>query len=135
MKNTAIEDYITAVYRIEKNNGNTRSKDIVDYLKIGKSSVSEMIVKLVNLGMVEHGKYSTITLTKKGKLLATKVLFKHRVIELFLTKMLDRNRNEVHQEAHVLEHAFSDQSIEKIYKILGQPKKGVHGEEIPEVKL
>ncbi len=135
MKNAAIEDYITAIYRIETKNGTVRSKNIAEYLEIGKSSVSEMISKLVNLGLVKHGKYSDLTLTKKGENRARKIVFKHRVIELFLTKMLKRDKKVVHEEAHKLEHAFTDQSIERIYSILGKPKTGAHGEQIPEVKL
>ncbi len=135
MKTTAIEDYITAIYRIEAKNGVVRSKDLVGYLGIGKSSVSEMISKLVGMGLVEHGRYSALNLTKCGMNEAKKVVFKHRVIELFLTKMLKREKNSVHDEAHRLEHAFSDESVEKIYRILRQPRIGVHGEEIPRIKF
>ena len=59
--------------------------------------------------------------------------FRHRVIETFLVKVLKQDKEKVHEEAHKLEHAFSDYSINKIYQILGKPKTGVHGEDIKEV--
>ncbi len=129
-----IEDYIRAIYLLERKNGPVRSKDLVDYLNVRKSSVSEMVAKLRMSEMILHNHYSTIALTKKGHDLAEKLTFKHRVIEAFLTKMLKRNKQEVHGEAHLLEHAFSDQSVNAIYNILGKPKTGVHGEEIPNIR-
>lgn len=135
MNTAAIEDYITAIYRMQKKNEIVKSKDIADYLGIGKSSVSEMVARLAEAGMVEHNKYSNLKLTENGERKAGKIIFKHRVIELFLTKMLKRNKKTVHDEAHKLEHAFSDESVKTIYKLLGEPKTGAHGEEIPAVDL
>jgi len=134
LANESLEDYLTTIYRMQ-NSGEVRSKQLVEYLQVSKSSVSEMLNKLSNLKLVTHSRYSLVKLTKKGELIAKKIVFKHRVIEMFLVKMLKQNRKSVHEEAHKLEHAFSDESIKRIYTLIGRPTIGAHGENIPIVKL
>ena len=131
----SIEDYVRAIYLLETKEGEARSKHLADYLKVKKSSVSEMALKLKKVGLVSYERYSGLSLTKKGRDLAEKLTFKHRVIEAFLTKMLKRDKREVHSEAHLLEHAFSDESITRIYSLIGKPKHDPHGELIPNIKL
>jgi DtxR family Mn-dependent transcriptional regulator len=92
-----------------------------------------MLSRLAKQKLVEHGKYEGVKLTRKGEDIARTTVFKHRVIELFLVKMLKRGKNEVHGEAHRLEHAFSEKSVKEIYKLVGKPRTGVHGEEIPAI--
>lgn len=132
LANESTEDYLTTVYRMQQN-GEVRSKQLIDYLKVKKSSVSEMLSKLSKKKLLSHSKYASIKLTKKGEYIARKILFKHRVIELFLVHFLNNDKAQVHQEAHKLEHAFSDESIKKLYGILGKPRTGVHGEEIKQI--
>ena len=130
---SSIEDYVRAIYLLETRYGEARSKKLSEYLSVQKSSVSEMVLKLRKTGFVNYARYSTVSLTKKGRELAEKLTFKHRVIEAFLTKMLNRDKREVHNEAPMLEHAFSDESVGAIYRLLGKPKVGVHGETIPKL--
>jgi len=56
--------------------------------------------------------------------------YKHRIIEVFVTKALHMNKREAHEEAHRLEHAFSDKAIEKLRLFLKNPKSCPHGSEI-----
>ena len=135
MKSQTQEDYIRAIYLLEIKQGEVKSKELAGYLQVRKSSVSEMVSKLKEAGMLNCEKYSRLSLTKKARELAEKLTFKHRVIEAFLTNVLRRNKNEVHNEAHRLEHAFSDESIKRIYALIGKPTIGAHGEEIPSVRL
>ena len=129
LANESIEDYLTTIYRMQSK-GEVKSKQLIDYLGVKKSSVSEMLGKLVKRKLVTHTKYAGVKLTKKGEVIARKIVSKHRIIEMFLVKMLKHDKNNVHEEAHKLEHAFSDISIKEIYSILGKPKIGVHGEKI-----
>ena len=135
MVSSAIEDYLSAIYRFQVTKKEVKSRDLVSYLALSKSAVSEMLARLRKMGLITHERYSNVVLTKKGEKVAEKIVFKHRVIELFLTKMLDRKKEDVHAEAHKLEHAFTDQSIKKIYELLGEPIQGAHGEPIPYVKI
>ena len=127
------EDYLRGLYILEEEKGEIKSIDLAHYLNVSKPSVSEMVKELNKEGMVSYKKYSKIKFTPKGKKIAQKLTSKHRLIEIFLKNMLKIKSNNVHQEAHRLEHAFSDESIGKLRKILGNPKKDPHGKPIPQV--
>ncbi|MBI2079348.1 metal-dependent transcriptional regulator [Candidatus Micrarchaeota archaeon] len=133
MHQQTLEDYLTAIYRIQQKETLVKSINLAEYLGVRKSSVSEMLRKLKGSNLISHKDYGTLKLTKKGEKLALEVIFKHRVIELFLSKKLGRSKLEVHEEAHKLEHAFSDESINAIYSLLGKPQIGIHGEDIPKL--
>ncbi len=125
------EDYLRGLYILEEEKGEIKSIDLANYLKVSKPSVSEMVRELNKKGFVSYKKYSKIKFTEKGRKLAKKLTSKHRLIELFLKNILKINSTNVHREAHRLEHAFSDESIERLRKILGNPKKDPHGKPIP----
>ena len=124
------EDYLRGLYILEEEKGEIKSTDLAHYLNVSKPSVSEMVKELNKEGMVSYKKYSKIKFTAKGKKIAQKLTSKHRLIEIFLKNMLKIKPNNVHQEAHRLEHAFSDESIARLRKILGNPKKDPHGKPI-----
>ena len=125
------EDYLRGLYILEEEKGQIKSIDLAHYLNVSKPSVSEMIQELKKEGMVSYKKYSKLKFTAKGKNIAKKLTSKHRLIELFLKNILKVNSVNIHQEAHRLEHAFSDDSINKLRKLLGNPKKDPHGKPIP----
>ncbi|MBI2650104.1 metal-dependent transcriptional regulator [Candidatus Woesearchaeota archaeon] len=126
------EDYLRGIYILEEERGEIKSIDLANYLNVSKPSVSEMVNELDKEGLVVHKKYSKLKFTAKGRKIAEKLTSKHRLIELFLKKMLKISSKHIHKEAHRLEHAFSDESIGKLRKILGNPKKDPHGKPIPQ---
>jgi len=125
------EDYLRALYILEEEKHELKSTDLAHYLNVSKPSVSEMVQELDKEGMVSHKKYSKLRFTAKGRKLAEKLTSKHRLIELFLKNILRIKPINIHQEAHRLEHAFSDESVAKLRKLLGNPKKDPHGKKIP----
>ena len=125
------EDYLRGLYILEEEKGNIKSIDLAHYLKVSKPSVSEMVQELNEEGLILYKKYSKLKFTAKGKRIAKKLTSKHRLIELFLKNILKIDSKNLHEEAHRLEHAFSDDSINKIKKLLGNPKKDPHGKPIP----
>ncbi|MBI2559134.1 metal-dependent transcriptional regulator [Candidatus Woesearchaeota archaeon] len=125
------EDYLRGLYILEEEKRYMKSIDLAHYLNVSKPSVSEMIRELNKDGLVTHKKYSRLMFTAKGRRMAKKLTSKHRLIELFLKNTLKINSKNIHQEAHRLEHAFSDESIAKIRKLLGNPKTDPHGKPIP----
>ncbi len=133
MKQKSTEDYLRTAYFLyekDKTKG-IRSIDIAKELKISKPSVSEMIKKLVKKGLIKANPYSNIFLTKKGLTEARRVMHNHRVIEVFLKQILKHDLSKVHQEAHRLEHAFSESSINKLDDFLNHPKQSPAGKTIP----
>ena len=127
------EDYLRGLYILKEEKGEIKSIDLAHYLNVSKPSVSEMVKELNKEGMVSYKKYSKIKFTTKGRKIAEKLTSKHRLIEFFLKNMLKIKSNNVHREARRLEHAFSDDSIKKLRKLLGNPKKDPHGKPIPQV--
>ena len=125
------EDYLRGIYLLEEEKGEIKSIDLANYLKVSKPSVSEMMQELDKEGLVSYKKYSKIHFTSKGKIIAKKLTSKHRLIELFLKKVLKIDTKNIHTEAHRLEHAFSDESMGKLRRLLGNPKKDPHGKLIP----
>ena len=125
------EDYLRGLYILEEEKDELKSIDLAHYLNVSKPSVSEMVKELNREGLISHKRYSSLNFTPKGRKIAKKLTSKHRLIELFLKKILKISPKNVHEEAHRLEHAFSDTSIEKIRKLLGNPKKDPHGKPIP----
>ena len=125
------EDYLRGLYILQERNSKIKSVDLADYLDVSKPSVSEMMKELDKEGFVDYRRYSSIRFTPKGKNMAKKLTSKHRLIEIFLKDVLKLNNKNLHKEAHRLEHAFSDESIERLKKLLGNPKVDPHGKPIP----
>jgi DtxR family Mn-dependent transcriptional regulator len=126
------EDYLKAVFSLQQEGEEAVStNDLAEKLGISAGSVSAMVKRLDEEGLVEHVPYRGVTLTPSGERLALRVLRRHRLLELFLTEELGVPWNRVHEEAEVLEHAISDDLIERIAEKLGDPGFDPHGDPIP----
>ena len=132
MKDKTREDYLRAIFHIEEeeNNSQVNSVDLCKYLNVSKSSVSEMLRKLKKGKLIVHTSYKKIMLTLKGRQESISVTRKHRIIESFLSEILNLDPALIHEEAHKLEHAFSKESISKINSLLKNPKTCPHGKPI-----
>jgi DtxR family Mn-dependent transcriptional regulator len=95
------------------------------------ASVTGMVKHLAAEGLLKHKPYHGVTLTDRGRQAALATLRRHRILELFLVKTLDLGWDEVDSDADALEHAISDQLIERIYDFLGRPDFDPHGSPIP----
>ena len=133
MESVNKEDYIRAIYILMEKHNEVRSVQLADYLNVTKPSVSEMLKNLDKDGFIEYHKYAKIKLTRKGSTEAKNLTARHRIIESFLKNTLKISRKHIHEEANRLEHAFSQESIEKMRKLLGNPKKDPHGKPIPKI--
>ena len=129
------EDYLRAIFILQaRGAGRIGATQIAKHLNLSKSTVSERLKELMKQKLIEPSFYSSIKLTAGGKKAATLLTYKHRIIEVFLNKTLKVPKSQIHNEAHKLEHAFSDQTIKKLSKFLGNPKTDPHGEIIPQIK-
>ena len=124
------EDYIRAIFRLAEQTTNVRVIDICRYLNLVRSTVSERVKDLERAGLVKSDRSHGIALTRSGLSLAKHLTYKHRLIEVFLHKILRMDPKKIHKEAHKLEHAFSDEVIARLAKFLGNPKRDPHGEKI-----
>lgn len=132
----SVQDYAKAIYSLTPGPDDTAStNDLAEKLGISAGSVSAMIKKLDEGGLVKHVPYRGVRLTERGELIALTVLRRHRLLELFLTEVLEVPWSRVHAEAEVLEHAISDDLVERIARKLGDPAVDPHGDPIPRPDL
>lgn len=88
--------------------------------------------RLAARGLVEHQRYAGVVLTSAGRQVALAMVRRHRLIEMFLVRVLDYSWDEVHDEADLLEHAVSDQFLRRVDEKLGHPTRDPHGDPIPD---
>ena len=100
-------------------------------LNVVPGTATTMVKTLSESGLVHYEPYAGVRLSAAGEKLASRVLRRHRLIELFLVKVLDMNWTDVHDEAERLEHAVSEQLIDRIDAMLGKPEVDPHGDPIP----
>lgn len=124
------EDYLRAIYCFEEKGVRVRIIDIARYLRLARSTVSERVKDLEVAKFIKSNRNEGIVLAKKGLLLARHLTYKHRLIEVFLHKILGIEPKKVHVEAHKLEHAFSAEVINRLAKFLGNPATDPHGKKI-----
>lgn len=128
----AVEDYAKAIYSLTGWGQETAStNDLADRLGFTAGSVSAMLKRLDEEGLVERVPYRGVRLTAEGTRVALGVLRRHRLLELFLAEVLEVPWEEVHAEAEVLEHALSEKLVELIAEKLGDPEVDPHGDPIP----
>lgn len=139
MKTTAtsssIEDYVKVIYAYtEWQDKPITSSVLATRLGVANSSVSEMVRKLKDQGLVDHQPYSPIHLTAEGLALALAMVRRHRLLETYLVQELGYTWDEVHDEAEQLEHAVSENFIERMSAKLGHPVRDPHGDPIPDAQ-
>jgi len=128
-----IENYVKAIYQISAGAGGgaTATGKLADALGVSPGTVTSMLKTLGESGLAEYVPYEGARLTESGRMLALRVLRRHRLIELFLVRTLDLPWDEVHAEAENMEHAVSDLLIDRIDAYLGHPATDPHGDPIP----
>jgi DtxR family Mn-dependent transcriptional regulator len=133
----AIEDYAKAIYALQRRaDGHpVGTNDLADRLGVTPASVSAMLKKLDERGLVEHVPYKGVLLTSAGNRVALEVMRHHRLLELYLAEHLGVPWDRVHEEAEALEHVISEDLEARIAAKLGQPTHDPHGDPIPSADL
>ena len=129
---SSVGDYLKAVWDLTGVSGAIAgTKDVADKLSVSSASVTNMFVRLQEMGLVEYERYRGVSLTGRGRAEALRLVRRHRLIETFLLEHLGYTRQEVHEEAERLEHAVSDGFTERLAELLGHPGHDPHGDPIP----
>lgn len=126
------ENYLKALYRLSQEKKEITVKDIAKSLGIKMPTVNSMVKKLADKKFIKYEKYKAIELTDKGKKQALYILRKHRLTELFLSKVMGMGWEEVHDIAEQIEHIQSDRFFDRVDEMLGHPQFDPHGEPIPD---
>ena len=125
------EDYLKAIYDIERGGEAAATNDIAARLGIAAASVSGMIRRLADQGLIKHERYKGTRLTATGRKAALRTIRRHRVIEAYLARALGYPWDSVHEEAERLEHAASDELVDRMARAIGEPHIDPHGAPIP----
>jgi DtxR family Mn-dependent transcriptional regulator len=138
LPSSTVENYLKAIHEAQHRlNG---ERDLVPMgqlssaLGVVPGTATTMVKTLADSGLVVYEPYSGVRLTAAGAKLAAAVLRRHRLIELFLVRVMGMSWAEVHDEAEQLEHAVSDRLIERIDEMLGRPSVDPHGDPIPDAE-
>jgi DtxR family Mn-dependent transcriptional regulator len=127
----AQQDYLKALYQLEGDRRPVPTNELAHRLRISAASVSEMVSRLSDHGLVSHDRYRGQQLTEEGRALALELVRHHRLLEMFLVQVLGYGLDEVHEEAERLEHVISEQMEDRIFELLGRPELDPHGHAIP----
>ena len=128
----AAEDYLKTIYaHTEWQSDLITPSALAVRLGVAPSSVTEMVKKLAASGLITHVPYGPLALTDAGRLRATAVVRRHRLIESWLVGEMGYDWDQVHDEAEILEHSISDRLLEAINARLGFPAHDPHGDPIP----
>lgn len=126
------ENYLKAIFKIaEKERNAATTNSIAASLKTSAASVSDMLKRLSEKEFINYKKYKGVTLTAEGNKIATNLIRKHRLWEVFLVNKLKFSWDQVHDIAEHLEHIHSDELIIRLDNFLDNPKFDPHGDSIP----
>jgi DtxR family Mn-dependent transcriptional regulator len=114
----SLEDYLEAILIISEKNDTVRITDLAENMGIAKSSATEAVKSLVDLGFLKHEKYGPVELTDRGKKRAKEIRRRHRLIKSFLTEVLGVPLETAERDACLMEHAVSADTINRLLLFL-----------------
>ncbi len=129
------ENYLKTIHALSGRDGlDVSTNALAESTATRAASVTDMLKKLADKGLINYKKYQGVTLTTSGEKVALSVIRKHRLWEVFLVEKLGFGWDEVHDIAEELEHIPSDILVEKLDAYLGHPRFDPHGDPIPDAK-
>jgi DtxR family Mn-dependent transcriptional regulator len=130
MAQEQIEEYIETIFDLESRDGTAKTTAIAKCLNVAPASVTEVLKSLSDKGFVEYEPYRGATLTEEGKKIADTIKRKHRLLEVFLTDVLNLNQEKVHDEACRMEHTISEDTENALCRMMNAPARCPHGSPI-----
>jgi len=132
---TSQEDYLKQIFLLGERGGSVGTQSLAVRLGVRPASVTGMVQRLAELGLVDHRRYRGVSLTESGRQVALEMLRHHRLLETYLARTLGYGWEEIHDEAERLEHVISERFEERIAEALGHPTRDPHGDPIPDSEL
>ncbi|GAC1649114.1 MAG: metal-dependent transcriptional regulator [Gemmatimonadaceae bacterium] len=127
----SVEDYLKRIYELERTGQSVSTMSLAAQLAVAPPSVTGMVRRLADQGLLTYERYHGVRLTSRGRLAALRTVRRHRVVETYLVGALGYGWDEVHAEAERLEHAVSDELIDRMAAAVGEPTVDPHGAPIP----
>ena len=136
LPSSTVENYLKAIYKgtaaLEAPQTLLPMGQLASALSVAPGTATTMVKTLAESGLVHYEPYAGVALTPAGERLAALVLRRHRLIELFLVRVMGYSWDEVHDEAEHLEHVVSDRLVDRMDQMLGRPEVDPHGDPIPD---
>jgi DtxR family Mn-dependent transcriptional regulator len=126
-----MEDYLKEIFLLDERGLPVTTAGLASALDVAAPSVTNMVKRLNEMGLVLHSPYHGIELSAAGRTVALEIVRHHRLIELYLAEFLDVPWEKVHDEAERLEHVISEELETRMADKLGQPGFDPHGDPIP----
>ena len=131
MGTVSTEDYIKHIEKLHAGGGSVSTSSLATSLGVADASVTEMVKRLAERGLVRYRPYRGVSLTEEGRLMAMRTLRRHRLWEMYLVRHLGFSWDAIHDEAERLEHVTSEALEEALDRALGYPTVDPHGDPIP----
>ena len=129
------ENYLKAIFKLlEKGEKSASTNAISKEMNNSAASVTDMLKRLSEKALIHYEKYKGVTLTSSGTKVATTLIRKHRLWEVFLVDKLNFSWEEVHDIAEEMEHIQSNELINRLDVFLNHPKFDPHGDPIPDAE-
>src|SRR6185437_7375715 len=136
LPSSTVENYLKTIYLgTSAQRGEPRLMpmgQLASAVGVTPGTATTMVKTLAESGLVNYEPYAGVALTRAGRRLAALVLRRHRLVELFLVRVMGLRWDEVHEEAELLEHVVSDRLIDRMDEMLGRPEADPHGDPIPD---
>lgn len=134
MASLTVENYVKAVFHLCERAPSTSAAtgQVAAALSVSPGTVTSMLKTLSEAGLASYTPYEGVQLTDAGRQLALRLIRRHRLVELFLTKTLNLAWDQVHEDAEQMEHVLSDLLVDRIDAHLGHPLVDPHGDPIPQ---
>jgi len=132
MLSPTVEDYLKAIYKLQvRHDPPVTTSAVADAMEVSSASVTNMVQRLDELGLVVYESYRGATLTEAGTKVALEIIRHHRLLELYLKEVMDYSWEQLHEEAEHLEHHISEEFETKLEELLDYPTHDPHGHPIP----
>ncbi|MBP9501748.1 MAG: metal-dependent transcriptional regulator [Candidatus Promineofilum sp.] len=128
----AMRGYLAEIYRLQEDSPTVSTTSLAERLNVSPPAVPRMLKRLQNAGYVKHVPYQGVELTSRGRGEALREVRRHRILEVFLVKVMGFAWHEVHEHAEGLGAGLNDALTDRMAEMTGYPTRCPHGEPIPD---
>lgn len=127
----AMREYLAEIYRLQEDSPTVSTTSLADRLNVSPPAVPRMLKRLQSGGYVKHVPYQGVELTDRGRVAALQEIRRHRILEVFLVRVMGFTWDETHEHADSLQPGLNDALAERMAQMTGFPQRCPHGEPIP----
>lgn len=128
---TTMQRYAAEIYRLQQDHPYATLSMLAEHVSASLQAVSRMIQRLKEAGLLEHEPYKGVRLTSKGVRAALPAVRRHRLVEVFLVKVMQYDWADAHEYADTFERGINQHLEDRIDEITGHPTHCPHGDPIP----